>query len=123
MIYKISTKSIEDYLETLQHTVKHWGLLGNILELIPESPNKYFLKISKDAEEVFPRTPDFYFQIHFDPEERLIAVFVKIFERGWFLETLDIFSEDDIKLLLVKLFSNSHKNMQEIYGKYLKEIS
>jgi hypothetical protein len=120
---KISTSSIEAHLKTYQHTFKHWGFLGNFIELVPESSNRYLLKVLKDDKEVFPSTPDCSFQIHFDPEERLIALFVKSFDRGWFLETLDIWDVEDIKMLLVKLFSNSHKNMQEIHGKYLKEIS
>lgn len=109
----------EKTLSKFSHKIFHWALAGSNIKLEKIEDCKYLIRLLKNGEEQISHS-NFSLQIHFDTKENLIGLFVKCDEKGWFIETLDIFDEDDVKQLIVRLVSSNLKMIKDIETKFLE---
>lgn len=86
------------------------------LELVKIVSGAYYLKIFSEDLEKFSNSNEFNFQIHFEPEDRLLGLYVFSKGRGWYLASEDIYEPKDSKDLIVKMFNQRKKMMEEIYA-------
>lgn len=117
----VSTKDFENYLERKSLILKHWGLPGIELKFSKIDSGKYLMRIFKSGTELFESSDRFNFQIHYGEKERLVGLFVKSGDRGWFLESTDIFEETNIGIGILYMFRNRKELMQEIYERECHE--
>lgn len=106
-------KDFENKLAEIKFT--HWSIPNQKLLLEKQKPGTYLLRVLENNLELFEQSDTFSFQIHFDPTERLLGLFVKVKDRGWFLSTLDLWDLDDLKLTIIKLYNDRKEMMEEIY--------
>lgn len=109
----------EQIISKFSYKIFHWGLVGHNMRLEKIEDGKYLIKLFKNEVEQICH-PNFSLQIHFDISENLVGLFVKCGDKGWYIETLDVFDPDEIKTLIVKLFSKNYNMIRDIETKFLE---
>jgi hypothetical protein len=107
---------LKDFEKKLEETkLQHWSIPNQKLLLEKQKPGTYLLRVLENNFEKFPGNESCSFEIHFEPTERLLGLFVKTSIKGWFLSTLDLWDLDDLKLTIIKLYNDRKELMEEIY--------
>lgn len=117
---EVSLEQFENYLAKKNHTLTHWGMPSLKLFLKLSKPGVYDLICEKDDKILFEHSEDFFYQIHYDPSQRLIGLYVKSKNRAWFLEEIDLIEETGILLYTFKMVKEKLELMQEIYERETK---
>ena len=120
MSNEVSLEEFESYLAQKNHTLKHWALPSTTLVLKKIELGKYELDVLLDDEKKYETSENFNFQIHYDSTQRLIGLFVMTYDRGWFLDTVDLFERSAILLTIYKMFKEKRELMDEIYQRESK---
>lgn len=115
MSNEVTLEQFNNYLKRKDYCLKHWGMPSLELFLTPNLPGTYDLKCVKNDVNLFESSDNFCFQIHYDPTQRLIGLFVKVNARGWFLDTIDLFEETGILLYTFQMVKESLDMMKIIY--------
>ena len=110
----VSLTVFEKYLEKRNHILKHWGMPSKTFELVYISSGKYKFIVRHDGEELF-KNDKVSFEIHYDENEQLIGLFINCSDKGWFLQTEDLWEETSILLTVVSMYKNREELMKEIF--------
>lgn len=117
----VSLNQFHEYLNKKNFTITHWSLPKIQLKLSKIEDGKYLLNCYGKDGELFQTNEHFNFQIHYGEQECLCGLFVKSGDRGWFLETMDIFEETNIGIGIIAMFRNRRELMKEIYDRECKQ--
>lgn len=86
------------------------------LELVKIDLGAYYLKVFDNGLERFTNSNEFNFQIHFEPEDQIIGLYVFSKNRGWYLMSENVYDINTTTDLIVKMYNTRKNMMDEIYA-------
>lgn len=115
-LVRLNYQELDNHFQSTNFQISHWLIPRVRLVLVKIEPGAYYLKVYSDGSEKFSNSNEFNFQIHFEPEEQIIGLYVFSKNRGWYLMSENVYEIKTTTDLIVKMYNTRKNMMDEIYA-------